>query len=142
MINGLNMVVVMTTCYRDKLHMLTEVHGENKTGVFHFLVETIVRRYRVNIIRTLPEISLQCQPEIRLTATTFKGRSNQVRSCTHRLFTRAYSQRLLTSLIYEFQLFIVTVGFASLTNDRDIIILFCSCGHTLDNCVARNFCEF
>ena len=136
------MVVVITTCFWDKLQLLTEVHGENKNGVFHFLMETIVRRYRVNIIRTLPEISLQCQPEIRLTATTFKGRSNQVRSCKHRLYTRAYSQRLLTSLIYEFQLFIDTVGFASLTNDRDIIILFCSCGHTLDNCVARNFCEF
>ena len=67
------MVVVMTTCYRDKLHMLTEVHGENKTGVFHFLVETIVRRYRVNIIRALPEISLQCQPEIRLLQQRLKA---------------------------------------------------------------------
>ena len=47
-----------------------------------------------------------------------------MRSCTHRLYTRVYSQRPLTSLIYESQLFIVTVGFASLTNDRDIIILF------------------
>ena len=63
----------MTTCYRDKLLLLTEVHGENITGVFHFLVETIVRRYRVDIIRTLPEISLQCQPEIRLLQRLLKA---------------------------------------------------------------------
>ena len=99
-----------------------------------------MRRYHVNIIRNLPEISLQCQPEIRLLQRRLKA--PQMRSCTHRLYKRVYSQRLLTSLIYEFQLFIDTVGFASLTNDRDIIILFCSCGHTLDYCVARNFCEF
>ena len=116
------MVVVMTTCYRDKLHMLTEVHGENKTGLFHFLVGTIVRRYRVNIIRTLPEISLQCQLEIRILQRRLKA--PQMRSCTHRLYTRVYSRRLLTSSIYEFQPFIDTVGFASLTNDRDVIILF------------------
>ena len=85
-------------------------------------METIVRRYRVNIIRNLPEISLQCQPEIRLLQRRLKA--PQMRSCTHRLYTRVYSQRLLTSLIYESQLFIATLGFRCLTNDRDIIILF------------------
>ena len=36
MINVLNMVVVMTTCYRDKLQLLTEVHDENKNDVSFF----------------------------------------------------------------------------------------------------------
>ena len=79
-----------------------------------------MRRYRVNIIRNLPEISLQCQPEIRLLQRRLKA--PQMRSCTRRLYTRVYSQRLLTSLIYESQLFIATLGFRCLTND--IIILF------------------
>ena len=79
----------------------------------------LCRRYRVNIMRTLPEISLQCQPEKDVQRPLKPGLLQT--TCIH---ARVYCQRLLTSLIQESQLFIVTVRFAFLTNDRDIIILF------------------
>lgn len=78
--------------------MLTEVHGENKTVVFHFLVETIVRRYRVNIIRTLPEISLQCQPEIRLLQRRLKA-AQIMRGLAHTACIQGHIPKDLTSLI-------------------------------------------
>lgn len=54
-----------------------------------------MRRYRVNIIRNLPEISLQCQPEIR------------------QLQRRLKAAQIMRGLVHT-----------ACTNDRDIITLF------------------